>query len=1090
MHKPLVHLVWMLLMFAPPAFAAEPALTLDQAIEAAKQHKNSIKDSDAINDKLFKPAMSSGSEFVTFDGETSFKANLVCASDAPVVRVTAFPVGNLQSVGELNIRVEYDRDLDGVMEGALTINNVGGICGNGFIRDCSPSGSWSKCRFCKWSYENGILQEQCDYGTSTQAAPIGPQGMLGCFCFNASCGSPAMSMLENILSFAATGVVNILREQNNLLVVTKSEFSLENMQLSYLGAKVSNCEEAGNDATVAGLTALMGRFDFPAAEAKAKAEADPDHPYNSAVAQFGSDTGTFSKCVIQARVGIENRRIEREVLLDFGIGVDADGGSKQCYWFRRGYCGTVFGETSSLSTCTGRIIPAALSDLCSQFVVNAGILDNITGISDYRATSGVANLIGCYGSENDSGDQLWEVKCRGEKQDDVFVCRSPSMSIAGEIIRNDPYNAALFQGCDEVMEPEDSCSTLEKRRMDGECSLHSEVLDGVYTLREGSGTGLTPAMSCKNTAGQNRNITVCEPWWKKERVYRCKGQENDFSNIKERAQYIGGNISYDETTNQWKQQGDLTWDEDGTAVTNVFDPNLTFMPNGDSCIPACRVQMPSRVTDIYIPGQGKLASDGSYHMPYEGELSYTLNRETVQQSVRECEAEKNGAYKCPLYQDETMVSGCECFDQGAFGQVVSALAAIDLASTNMICSTGQNVGVCTVEDAGGTSGDQVYCGDMTLNPDGSITAASDESLKRCDPKLWRGTTASNQTHQVTITTDYRCHVSAVGLQEDDHFDNDLGALTPQSSWFDGIAATATSHIRSLLESDKSFIPDPEPGCICAANSSAACSWISQTEETSLQRQNALAFNAGHIEPFGAVYFNVVHNGHWEGVLNGKTTQCGTHTRNLQFRLTIRKAETGFIAALDQNKPDLRQLRTWPFRDTSLFLQQCVQRYTEPYADFTDPVTNGRFRATYLDLLAYQVAATKGELPRNNQTWSLPNYPPTYRPAYSIGEVEMSVLPNVPMFWDAVASPAYSADTWLGRASLTVSSLTPYAYYYECPLSSPVKSATNTCGAVNPFGGVDQTIGGSYCFKHRCDAKAIMEPETLTGCGMVNDANWQ
>ena len=1072
------------------AVAAEPSLTLDQALEAAKQHKNTIKDIDSINDKLFKPAMSSGTSFVTFDGQTSFNANLVCASDAPVVRVTAFPVGNLQSVGELNVRVEYDRDLDGVMEGSLTINNIGGMCGNGYIRDCSPSGSWKKCRYCKWDYENGILQEKCDYGSSTQSAPIGPQGMLGCFCFNASCGSPTMSMLENILSFAATGVINLLREQNNLLVVTKSEFSPESMQLSYLGAKVSNCESAGNDATVAGLTALMGKFDFPSAEAKAKAEADPDHPYNYALAQFGEDSGTFSKCMIQARVGIENRRIERDVLLDFGIGVDSDGGSRQCYWFRRGYCGTVFGETSSLNTCIGRIIPAALSDICSQFIVNAGILDSITGISSYRATSGVANLIGCYGSENDSADQLWEVTCRGMKQDDVFICKSPSMSIPGETIHNDPYNSSLWQGCDEVIAPEDSCSNLEQRRKDGECTLHSEVVDGVYTLREGSGTGLTPAMSCRNTAGQNRNITVCEPWWKKERIYRCKSQKNDFSQIEERARYIGENISYDETTNQWKEQGDLTWDENGTKVTNVFDPNLTFMPNGDSCIPACRVQIPSRVTDIYIPGQGKLESDGSYHMPYEGELSYTLNRETVQQSVKECEAEKPGVYKCPLLQGETMIAGCECFDQDAFGQVVSSLAAIDMAATNMICSTGQNVGVCTIEDAGGTSGEQVYCGDLVLNPDGSITAASEDSLKRCDPKLWRGTSVANQIHQISITQDYRCHVTAVDLPEDDHFDNDLGELSPQPSWFDGIASMAAIHIRSILESESRFRPSPEPGCICTDNTNAACSWISLTDENSLQRENALAFNPGHIEPFGAVYFNVVHNGYWEGELNGKTTQCGTHTRNLQFRLTIRKAETGFIAALDQTRPELRQIHTWPFHDTSVFLQQCVRRYTEPYADFTDPVTNGRFKASYLDQLAYQVAVSKGELPTDQQTRTLPYYPPTYRPSYQTGEVERATLPNIPMFWDAVAVPSYAADMWLGKTTLSVSSLTPYAFYYECPLSSAVRASTNTCGAVHPFGGVDQTISGTFCFRNRCDAKAIMEPETLTGCGMVNDANWQ
>jgi hypothetical protein len=255
--------------------AASPPLTLDQALEAAKQHKNSIKNSDAINDKIFRPAMSSDQDFVTFDGKTSFKANLVCQSDAPVVQVKAFPVGNLQSVGELNIRVEYDKDLDGVLEGSITINNVGGMCGNGFVKNCSPSGSWRGCRFCQWTLDSGVLKEKCDLGNAAQAAPIGPQGMKGCFCFNASCGAPVMSMLENILSFAASGILNVLREQNNTMVVTKSDYSPEAFSLSYMGAKVAGCKEAGNNATIAGLTGLMGKFDFPGAEALAKAEADP-----------------------------------------------------------------------------------------------------------------------------------------------------------------------------------------------------------------------------------------------------------------------------------------------------------------------------------------------------------------------------------------------------------------------------------------------------------------------------------------------------------------------------------------------------------------------------------------------------------------------------------------------------------------------------------------------------------------------------------------------------------------------------------------------------------------------------------------------
>lgn len=205
---------------------ASPATDLDSSLEYIKEHKAQLKSGDAVNDRLFQPALSTDKEFVTFDGSTTFKANLMCASEAPVVRVTAFPVGNLGSVGELNIRIEYDRDLDGTLEGSVTLNNVAGMCGNGLIMECSPSGSWRNCRYCRWSMDGGPLQAQCDYGGSggTQT-PIGPQGLRGCFCFNGSCGSPVLSMLENILSFAATGVLNLLRAENPTLVISKTDYS-------------------------------------------------------------------------------------------------------------------------------------------------------------------------------------------------------------------------------------------------------------------------------------------------------------------------------------------------------------------------------------------------------------------------------------------------------------------------------------------------------------------------------------------------------------------------------------------------------------------------------------------------------------------------------------------------------------------------------------------------------------------------------------------------------------------------------------------------------------------------------------------------
>lgn len=282
----------------------------------------------------------------------------------------ALPVGSLSGIGKLNIRIEYDRDLDGTLEGVVTVNNVGGMCGNGLIIDCSPSGSWKNCRYCRWTTDGGGIRAQYDYGgDGATKAPIGPQGMRGCFCFNSSCGSPVLSMMENILSSAANGVLNELRKLNNTLVVSKTEYKPESMQLSYLGSRVANCSQSGNDSTLAGLTGLYGKFEFPSADAVKDAEANPNHPYNSIAQNFTDDGSTYQKCVLEAKVGAELKEVQRSAKTDFGIGVDYNGGSKQCYWFRGNTCGAVFGETSSLQACTDRFVPGALSDICTQLLV-------------------------------------------------------------------------------------------------------------------------------------------------------------------------------------------------------------------------------------------------------------------------------------------------------------------------------------------------------------------------------------------------------------------------------------------------------------------------------------------------------------------------------------------------------------------------------------------------------------------------------------------------------------------------------------------------------------------------------------------------
>ena len=126
----------------------------------------------------------------------------------------------------------------------------------------------------------------------------------------------------------------------------------------------------------------------------------------------------------------------------------------------------------------------------------------------------------------------------------------------------------------------------------------------------------------------------------------------------------------------------------------------------------------AKTTDVYVPGQGKLAADGNYHMEADGQLSTTLNKDTVVEYIKECE-ERDKTWTCPLEEGESMVAGCQCFDKESFGQVVGTLQAINMASTNMICSSGENVGGCTPENQG-VETKRVVCGDFSMSPSGEV----------------------------------------------------------------------------------------------------------------------------------------------------------------------------------------------------------------------------------------------------------------------------------------------------------------------------------------------------------------------------------
>lgn len=824
-----------------------PTPTVDEAIEATRQHaQGQLGSKGDINSRLFGPAMSSTESFTTFDGKTTFKGNIMCGSEAPVVKVEAFPVGSLNGVGEINMRLSLDVQADGTVDATTTIYNVGGMCSNGYVRDCKPSGSYKDCQYCQWVYEDGNIKERCE-----KALPGKPQvfGMKGCFCFNRSCGSPIVSSMESALANAAMGLVDVVSRQNNLLAISRSEFSAGDMTLKMMGSKITDCSGVGEASPeVAELQGMYGKFDFPAEDALTNAKNDLNNPYNSINATFGKDPSVILSCQIDASITRDFAYTERPVPLTFGVGFNPD--TKECYTFSpTGSCSAMYTVTASLESCVDYVKQNRLYVLCNNYV-SSNVFNELTGYSDFNTQSDVGKYSSC--ASPNAQEQKVSAKCWGGKQDDIFTCNSPSMSLAGKSIENKPFVPQLYQGCDIVRAPKSTCTVLEDRRAKGECTLTTELVDGVFTQKDGAVTGLVPAGSCRTFEGQQRNLSFCEPFWKKERIYKCKATAvpMDFSSAKERANHIGNNIGYNKDTGAWNAQPDLVIGEDGSKNYTVYDLGLHFQESNEQCIPACRVKTKGIATDS--KGAAALSSVG-----------------IAPEILKTCTQGSDKTWNCPLDADETAVTGCLCTDMGAFGQGVAAMQVISKASQDMICSSGKDVGVC--ENPDGPPKPRVVC--ITGMTSNDISQIDPKGIKDCNPKAWIGTGVNPQKHEISATDDYHCFARVPALPEDDHFLNDIGPLIPESKWFDPVDQWARPLMLQTLSKDPDFIPDPaNENCPCDRDKSTTdengwttkCSWTTTLSVANVNRRDVLGLNPTSDEPFGKIEYIFSAEGVWGG----------------------------------------------------------------------------------------------------------------------------------------------------------------------------------------------------------------------------------
>jgi hypothetical protein len=769
----------------------------EEVISDIKGINEGVNDAKFINERLYNPAMEEKNKFVTMDGSQVFTSPFLCQGEIEIVQVGAESASN----GELNISISYDAIGAGTLNAHLVIPNVGGACYGGAVYDCQPAGSWTDCKYGAMEFNYSTLNIKPEYDSGEPRPAVGLQG---CFCFSDHCGGTTEAYMQNILSHIGQWVADQIAA-NRGFVLSGSEYLPEKKMTRWFAGDMSNC---GTDA-LQGLTSQYGKLEMDFQGTLLAQE--EDSPWDLLSQKMEISSSQFV-CVQQAKISSEWTNVQRVMPTEFGITWDetgyTDGGSPQCAWFdeKNRTCGEYFGEPKSWQKCMEQFANNRGLICYSKWVKN-GYFTSIVDVRNVEARSEIHLIndygMNCYGAGDDPDPaQLFRMDCVGIKLTDKFICYSPSKGKNGEVIYNEPYDPAKYEGCDEIRQPENSCAQFEARE---DCKLIKEETDGVITISNGALTTIRSQTTCRTIKGVSETRVVCEPWWKKVRTYDCSDILSDWEKEKERVAHITQNIQIDDNK-YLMSYGDWLCGKDEVCNSQVVDVNFQFDQANRSCIPACVIQTEVQNYELIVPaGQGKLATDGNYHVE-EPEPSVVPTGTRTILETKDCAFDEE-KYICPIPEGWAMRSQCSCADGESFLNAITALEVINQTSKDFICSTGQEYGVCSAEDENLYT-TPVVCGNL----DSSTPLKEGVNYWQCQPKLWRGDEIAAQNHVLTVDFEYSCILDSV----DDPVKTDLnlGPLTPEQGWFQAPLVWARGEIIEYLGNMENTAGQNMNACDC------------------------------------------------------------------------------------------------------------------------------------------------------------------------------------------------------------------------------------------------------------------------------------
>lgn len=623
------------------------AQTMDVRAKAAVDAVRANFDTpDAIEKNMSSPLNNAG-QFSSYDGRAAFSQPIACMASNAFLEIFFAPSGT----GDLApVIVRQDTDFDNVFDVTQTLPApVSGVCANGIVT-CSP-GTWTGCQAEAWTV---------GAGNALALTPTTLDQLGGCYCVNNSCGA-ALAVLNEayILSDLAGGMAGALSSADPRFAV--STVGRTPFQISLSGQSTTACKTppslpqtqyAADPSQLAIDAAIMSASDpvFQKVTSLPAGISVTTLDHSCSIEKLASTVDLVSDVVKVSGSGEYSIEIVSPTEMVLTLGRAGNNYlSKSC---TIGHIDWYDIQILKPSALVSAVIENGRVDDDLQLHVDGETLvfarrSNFTNYTGDRPGS-------CSGNRNDKftvNQDITHLFTDGNAHQ--FRLRTTVGGVGERFL-----NIRFKTKCALDQTVVDACTTFAT---DPSCQLRGETVDGVVTYANGVATGLTPIPSTRTLGAAPCQFTVTEPWWKKDRAYRCtalgSGSALPTPNLT-RVKYI-----YDNSTiTAWADQ---YTDANGAVITagGLLSPPAPVAVG--SCERMCKTTRSYQNTHLTETGTA-------------GDLQET--RIDTEFAFHAC-----STGSCPAGPGETIVKDCACVDE--FPEAMVMMQAVRLGARDLICTT-------------------------------------------------------------------------------------------------------------------------------------------------------------------------------------------------------------------------------------------------------------------------------------------------------------------------------------------------------------------------------------------------------------------